>query len=109
MKLYKRPTAESILTRQIRDVLNHARIYHWKSWQGAMSNPGIADILGIMPDGRMLAIEVKSPKGQLSDAQTLFLSEIKLRGGVVVCARSVEDVIEGLGLQDKFVEYRNKT
>jgi len=73
-----------------------------------MSKPGIADILGIMPDGKMLAIEVKAPKGVLSDAQALFLSEIKLRGGVVVCARSVQDVIEGLGLQDKFVEYREK-
>jgi hypothetical protein len=108
MRPYRKPTAESILTRQIRDVLSHARIYHWKAWQGMGSKPGIADILGIMPDGKMLAIECKAPKGKLSDAQALFLSEIKLHGGVVVCARSVEDVIEALGLQDKFVEYKNR-
>lgn len=100
------PTPEAILTRQIRDVLNHARIYHWKNWGGPMSHKGVSDILGIMPDGKMLAIEIKAPKGQVSDAQALFLTEIKLRGGIAIVARSVGDVIEGLQLRDKFISIK---
>jgi hypothetical protein len=108
MRPFKKPTAESILTRQIREVLNHARIYHWKAWQGMASKPGIADILGINHDGRMIAIEIKAPKGILSEHQKLFLEEIRARGGIALCARSIEDVVEALNLQDRFLFYKDK-
>jgi hypothetical protein len=108
MRPRKKVTQEAILTRQIRDVLYHARIYHWKAWQGAMSKAGIADILGINHDGRMIAIEIKAPKGVLSEHQKLFLEEIKTRGGIALCARSIGDVIEALGLQDRFLFYKDK-
>lgn len=58
----------------------------------SMYKKGVADILGICADGRILAIEVKSQKGRLSPEQKIFLSEITSRGGVAFVARSVEDV-----------------
>jgi hypothetical protein len=54
--------------------------------------PGVADILGILKDGRFLAIEVKSPTGKVPPHQQLFLDEISGRGGVAFVARSVEEV-----------------
>ncbi len=54
--------------------------------------PGVADILGILKDGRFLAIEVKSPTGKVSPHQQQFLDEINARGGVAFVARSAEEV-----------------
>ena len=53
---------------------------------------GIADILGILNDGRFLAIEVKTRSGRVSEEQQAFLEDITRRGGVGFVARSVEDV-----------------
>lgn len=53
---------------------------------------GIADIIGILDNGRLFAIEVKSKKGRTRPNQDLFLSEIKKRNGLAFVARSVEDV-----------------
>lgn len=70
-------------------------IFTWKQWQGPMSQPrGVSDILGILPDGRFLAIEVKTRTGRVSEYQASFLYEITKNGGVAFVARSVEDVIE---------------
>lgn len=57
-----------------------------------MYKKGVADIIGILPGGKILAIEVKSKKGRLSPEQKIFLDEISNRGGVSLVARSVEDV-----------------
>ena len=54
--------------------------------------PGQADLTGILPDGRRLEIEVKSPAGAQSDDQRNFQKMIERFGGVYVLARSVEDV-----------------
>lgn len=59
---------------------------------GAWHIRGVSDILGILPGGKFLAIEVKSKKGRLSVEQKIFLEEISNRGGVAFVARSIEDV-----------------
>jgi len=51
---------------------------------------GIADILGIAPGGRFLAIEVKSADGRLSKEQRLFLRSVQDAGGIAFVARSVK-------------------
>lgn len=48
---------------------------------------GVADILGII-DGKMIAIEVKSPKGRLSDEQRVFLVNVNKNGGIGLVSRS---------------------
>jgi hypothetical protein len=57
---------------------------------------GVADILGII-DGRMLAIEVKSATGRLTDEQRVFLRRINEEGGVGIVGRSAKDVAAELG------------
>ncbi len=42
---------------------------------------GSSDIIGILPDGKFLAIECKSDKGRLSEAQKIFLKKIDDMGG----------------------------
>ena len=43
---------------------------------------GTSDILGVMPNGRFMAIEVKSATGRLSDYQKDFLEQVTMRGGL---------------------------
>ena len=53
---------------------------------------GVSDILGILPDGKFLAIEVKSARGKPSDDQRDFIERILRDNGVAFVARSVEEV-----------------
>jgi hypothetical protein len=57
---------------------------------------GVADILGVTPKGRIIAIEVKRPGERPSDAQKEFLFDVSNRGGVAFVATSIEDVEQKL-------------
>lgn len=59
--------------------------------------PGCPDILGQLIDGRLLAVEVKSPSGRASEAQEAFLALVATHGGVAVLARSTGDLTAILG------------
>jgi len=93
---------ESIIQKSILEYLRLRGIYAWKANTTGIYQQktgryipvtkGIADILGIMPDGRFLAIEVKTNKGRLTIYQEAFLAEIEQRGGLAIVARSIEDV-----------------
>ena len=63
---------------------------------GRLYRRGVSDILGILPDGRLLSIEVKSATGRLSEHQKIFLDEITSRRGLAFVARSIEDVEDKL-------------
>lgn len=52
---------------------------------------GCSDIIGQMIDGRFLAIEVKQPKGIVTDEQEKFINQVNELGGVAGVARSVDD------------------
>lgn len=56
--------------------------------------PGIADIIGIMPCGKLLALEVKKPSRVKNTtlAQKKFLANIEMRNGVCGVVTSIEDV-----------------
>lgn len=54
---------------------------------------GSSDIIGIAPDGRFLAVECKTERGQPTTAQTRFLDVIRRRGGRAGIARSPEDAV----------------
>ncbi|HXT04661.1 MAG TPA: VRR-NUC domain-containing protein [Casimicrobiaceae bacterium] len=58
--------------------------------------PGLSDVVGMLRDGRFLAVEVKRPGGQPTTAQVEFLGLVSRSGGVAFVARSVEDVMRGL-------------
>ena len=55
-------------------------------------NPGGADLIGWTKDGQFLAVEVKGPKGKLTDAQSNFLNAVNSCGGVGICAKSLDDI-----------------
>lgn len=57
---------------------------------------GCPDILGQMPGGRLLCIEVKSPSGKVTDEQAAFLERAGHHGALAFVARSVADVLEHL-------------
>ena len=94
---------EKSLTLSIRQLLKMFGIFHWKVHQGFGSTPGVSDILGVWK-GRMLAIEVKAPRGKPTPVQTTFLKRIENEGGIAILAYSVDDVIRGLNLENRFLQ-----
>ena len=93
-----KPQTEKEITAAIRSFLKARGIFHWKVFQTLGSQKGVADIIGIYK-GQFMAIEVKTQKGKLNDNQRAFLTEVKYAGGIAMVARSVNDVIEILGLR----------
>jgi hypothetical protein len=53
---------------------------------------GFSDLFGCY-QGRFVAIEVKSRRGSLSEAQGSFLASVQANGGLAGVARSVEDAL----------------
>jgi hypothetical protein len=53
---------------------------------------GSADIIGLLPGGKFLAVETKAPAGRLSPDQRQFLADVKALGGMAIVARSCRDV-----------------
>ncbi len=94
---------EKDITKSIREFLRFKKIYHWKVRQGLGCQPGIADIIGVMPHGgkspgTILAIEVKTAKGVFDKKgnQERFLRSISDSGGIAFVARSTQDCIDNL-------------
>ncbi len=96
---------EHALTLGIRQLLNMHRIWHFKHWGGPMGEKGVSDIIGILPDGsgRMFACEVKTERGRVTPHQARFIDRVNAAGGIGFVARSIEDVIEGLGLKARML------
>lgn len=90
----------------IRGFLRSMGVFHWNVMQGLGAEKGVADLLGIY-NGMPLAIEVKTPKGRVSIHQERFLRRFAGHGGIAFVARSVDDVIENLGMQDKFQKQKS--
>jgi hypothetical protein len=57
---------------------------------------GSADILGCLPGGRFLAVEVKSPGGRLSPEQKQFLAEIRDLGGLALVVWNWKEIDSAL-------------
>jgi len=57
---------------------------------------GIPDIIGVLPGGRALFIEVKRPGGKTSKEQDEFLAVADIAGAEVLVAESLEYVIRNL-------------
>ena len=54
---------------------------------------GSSDLIGICPDGRFLAVEVKTSTGQVRPEQVLFIDAVIAKGGRAGVARSVDDAL----------------
>jgi len=53
---------------------------------------GASDIIGVLPDGKFLAVEVKAPHGRLSPEQSAFLEKVRDMKGVAVVVRSFREL-----------------
>lgn len=93
---------EKQITASIRQLLKTFGIFHYKQHQGLGSTPGVPDIVGIY-QGRYLGIEVKTRNGVVSDNQRRFIDTINAAGGIAFVARSVDDVIDNLGLKTRML------
>ena len=98
----KNTEKESDIQRGIMDYLRIKKIFCWKNSTVGIHKAngsfipaqmtGIADILGILPDGRFLAIEVKRKWNKTTPNQDLFLDNIKKNNGIALVAYSIDDI-----------------
>lgn len=70
----------------------------WRKNNNIYAINGQSDIVGVLPDGKLLAIEVKGKKTRVSLDQEHFIHCVKEKDGVAFIARSIQDVIDGLEL-----------
>jgi hypothetical protein len=94
---------ENELQRQILDALATLNgVYVWRQNTGVakaggyrirFGHVGSGDISGIIRGGRRLEIEVKTEKGEPSEAQLAFGARVNELGGLWFVARSVEDAV----------------
>lgn len=54
---------------------------------------GSSDIIGLSPDGRFLAVEVKTDAGRATEAQLRFIEAVRAAGGRAGIARSAADAV----------------
>ena len=63
-----------------------------------LAAPGVPDLIGWTEGGRFVAVEVKGPRGRVTDEQAAFIDLVRRSGGLAGVARSVADaraVLEG--------------
>ncbi len=70
---------------------------------------GCPDVLGMLKDGRLLACEVKAPKGRLRPEQAAFLELVGAAGGLAFVARNCRDVFAALDIGQPRPEPENST
>lgn len=94
--------AETSLARAIREALSVLGVVAWREQSGQvrvrrgymhLAPEGTPDVIGYMPDGRLLAIEVKCGKGKERPEQTEWLAKAKAAGCVVGTVRSVAEAV----------------
>jgi len=105
---------EGEIQNQILDWLNLKQIFNWR--QNTMGvycgsddqgkakfrkapATGVADILGVLPNGRFLAIECKRPGGKPSPEQIEFIDNVNANGGLAFIADNLDIVIETIEQQ----------
>jgi VRR-NUC domain len=99
---------ESDIQRQILDYLRLKRIFHFRNNSGAFAGEykgkqrffrfgaaGSPDIICVIA-GQFVGIEVKAPKGRMSDHQKEFQEKLEAAGGKYILAYSLEDVLNCL-------------
>lgn len=110
-------TNESPLITHILGTLGNIRIKAWrnnttgiwdakkKKWRKFKNQlRGVSDILGILPDGKFLAIECKTKNTARSKEQQDFIVDINNTGGTGLFAMTVDDVLEILK-EKKYIEW----
>lgn len=78
------------------------KIFAWQNNTGAtkigdafvqFGKRGSSDIIGILPDGRFLGVEVKIGKDKQKPEQIIFQERIERNGGVYILIYDIHDLI----------------
>jgi hypothetical protein len=94
---------EAAVLRSCLEYLRLRGVVCWRQNSGALTTPsggfmraadinGVADIIGLLPSGRFLAVECKSLRGRQSEAQRAFQAMVEGSGGLYIIARGIEDL-----------------
>jgi len=67
-------------------------MYGTAQYKNTVRMAGVPDIIGNLPDGKALYIEVKDHKGKVSEAQYNFIGNRQNENCIAFVARSLEDV-----------------
>ena len=106
----KKPSSEKIaehaILKSITDWFVARRLFHWRNYNGPVfiangrrrtnPNKGIPDLMAVTPSGRLVAVEVKTKTGRLSDEQKVWIDALAGSGAIAFVATSIDDVIERL-------------
>ncbi len=93
----RRVNPETMITKQVREVLRLLHVPHWKNFGGPMSAPGVSDLVGALPPaGRALFIELKVPGRGLRAEQADFRRGVVEAGPLAFMACSVREVVAKL-------------
>ena len=95
---------ESDIMRACMLALSEAGCLIWRQNVGTLKNAagipirfglcvGSSDLIGIAPDGRFLAVEIKTSKGRATSEQVNFIEAVRNRGGIAGIARSPADAL----------------
>lgn len=88
---------EASIQRSIQRFLKKNGVEVFKTHGGIYSNSGMSDLIGILPDGRFLAIEVKSEaKKEPTELQYKFMKQVRENNGLAFWAWSVDCVRDEL-------------
>lgn len=82
---------ETAIVKKIKDWLEKHGCFVYKTHGTPMSRKGQSDLIGCLPDGKMLAIEVKQPGKKATELQLRFILAITNNNGVAFVSTSVED------------------
>lgn len=70
---------ESDILKQVRDYLRWRGFFVIRIQQGLGSHPGMPDLIAVK-EGKMFFLEIKTPKGKLSEHQKKFYYELVSHG-----------------------------
>ena len=87
---------ETDIRRQVTDYLQLRQYFSFYVLQGLGAYKGIPDLIAVK-NGRVLFIELKTPRGRQSDYQRKFQADLEAAGGEYVLCRGVDD-LQGRGI-----------
>jgi hypothetical protein len=104
-----RKPREQSLVKPCLDLLALRGVFAWRNNTGSVvatsngrrrfvrfSTLGASDILGVLPSGRFITVELKSKTGKLTRAQRSFLDRVEAAGGLALVVRDLKELHAGL-------------
>jgi len=85
-------TKESELKLAVKDYLKAMRVFNFPLIQGLASYRGAPDRIAIHK-GKAYALEIKAPKGKMSEYQTEFKENWQGAGGIYLEIRDIDDLM----------------